>query len=75
MSSTTARSRRSTFPSSTRKRIRVERAGSATGGYGRGWMAMTIERHRLEGTGAWFPTWTEAMEYATGGPLVSEATA
>lgn len=58
-----------------RKRMRVERAGSFTTGYGRGWVAMTVERHRIIGTGAWFPTWREAMEFATGGPLVSEATA
>lgn len=60
-----------------RKRMRVERAGAPSGGlgYGRGWMAMTIERNRYTGTGAWFPTWREAMEFAAGEPLVSEATA
>lgn len=58
-----------------RKRMRVERAGSATTAYGHGWFATTIERHRYEGTGAWFPTWREAMEFATGGPLVTEPTA
>lgn len=55
--------------------MRVERAGSYTSGYGRGWVAMTVEHHRTESTGAWFPTWREAMEYAQGEPLVSEATA
>lgn len=47
-------------------RIRVERAGTRDTGYGPGWFAIP---------GDWFPTWTDAMEYATGGPLVSEATA
>lgn len=58
-----------------RKRMRVERAGSFTSSYGRGWVAMTIERHRITGTGAWFATWREAMEFAAGEPLVSEPTA
>lgn len=59
-----------------RKRMRVERAGAPGGlGYGRGWVAMTIELHRIDGRGGCFPTWREAMEFATGGPLVSEATA
>ena len=59
-----------------RKRMRVERAGAPGGlGYGRGWMALTVERHRYDGTGAWFPSWSEAMEFAAGEPLVSEPTA
>lgn len=39
---------------------RVEKAGSSTSGYGRGWFATNI----LTGVGAWFSTWIEAMEFA-----------
>jgi hypothetical protein len=48
---------------STRKRIRVERAGSFTSGYGRGWIAMTIEPSPV---GHWFHTWAEAIAFANG---------
>lgn len=41
-------------------RWRVERAGSFSGGYGRGWIAMSTNT----GVGEWFPTWLEAMTYA-----------
>lgn len=47
-------------------RWRVERAGTYTGGYGLGWVAMNTD-----GTGGWFRSWREAMEFAVG-PLVSE---
>ncbi|WP_025159356.1 hypothetical protein [Leifsonia aquatica] len=58
-----------------KRRMRVERAGSPSGlGYGRGWFAYT-DGNPLTAVGAWFPTWREAMEFALGGPLVSEATA
>lgn len=50
-------------------RWRVERAGSPTGGYGRGWFACTAN---LAGSGStpgvygrWFPTFAEAIAWAT----------
>lgn len=59
-------------PSTSRppKRMYVERAGTK-GAYGPGWFAYP----EGSGQGQHFATWTEAMEHATGGPLVSEATA
>lgn len=57
-------------------RMRVERAGAPSGlGYGRGWLASTDDGDPLTAVGSWFPTWIEAMEFAVGGPLVSEVTA
>ena len=57
------------------RRPRVERAGDNTG-YLPGWFAMPISRHvHYPEEGQMFDTWDEAMEHATGGPLVSEATA
>lgn len=58
-----------------KRRARVERAGSKTTGYEAGWFASPIGRHVYLGDSEWFATWSEAMEYALGGPLVSEATA
>lgn len=53
-----------------RKRMYVERAGTP-GHYQSGWFAY----REGSGQGEHFDTWAEAMEYATGGPLVTEATA
>ena len=58
-----------------RMRWRVERAGAQRYGYDPGWFAVPIRRHVILSSGQWFATWGEAMEYALGGPLVSEATA
>lgn len=38
----------------------IQRSGSATGGYGRGWFAM----NKTTEVGAWFPTWRNAMDFA-----------
>ena len=59
----------------TKKRARVERAGTKSTGYAPGWFAYPIARHVYLGGEQWFATWREAMECALGGPLVSEATA
>lgn len=59
-----------------KRRMRVERAGTMLPGYAPGWFALPIGRHTyFPDESQWFETWAEAMEYATGGPLVSEATA
>jgi len=56
--------------SRSRRRMYVERAGTP-GHYLPGWFAYP----EGSGQGEPFDTWAEAMEYAIGGPLVSEATA
>ena len=53
-----------------RNRMYVERAGNR-GAYLPGWFVYP----EGSGQGEHFDTWAEAMAYAIGGPLVSEATA
>lgn len=49
----------------------VQRAGSATGGYGRGWFAM----NRKTEVGAWFPTWHDALDHACRQALIEAVAA
>jgi hypothetical protein len=48
-------------------RARVERAGSLTGGYGPGWIAYygtDLDTNPGVSSGAYFPTWDDAMHFA-----------